>query len=131
MGQNAFSEILRLKTFVVEIVSNIEVVFWSWIEPRITCSWLPILSSTCIEIHTHHWILTETVIQSNIHDYRDSAIVRFIYKSFQSFSTSIGFIWSKIERWVITPAVVSFKLINWHQLNSCHTKGFKIIQRIS
>ena len=125
--QTALHKILRGGTGEIEIISKTIWMRSRLVEPWISCR-RAVVGSVPVQLCQRTG--SPGVVKHDILHHRNSAFVALIDKGFQVHIRTIIFIRSEKEIRVVAPAVVSIKLVEWHQFNGVDAQFFEISEGI-
>ena len=121
--QIAFHKLAHQRFFVIEIVEDAIRMRSIDVEVRIVCRSLVFAA---IPIQFSKRMTACSMVVDNIEDDRHTGLVTGINKLFITVLCSIRLVHSKIEAWIVTPAVVTVKFLHRHQFDSIDTDLLQI-----
>ena len=109
--------------FMVEVVSNIEVVFGRDVQPRIVGRGLV---AGRIPIQMAEAALAKGVVQHDVEDHRHAVFVAFIHQRLQLLAVAVVFVQRHVVGAVVTPAGIAFKLAERHEFDGVDAQAAQI-----
>src|SRR5690606_37692290 len=131
MFDNSFGVVFCIVALMVEIIPHVVTMHSLLIEIRIFSIWLsPSVIFRVVHPHSHHWVSSESMIDSQVKDYGYSVFVTQIHEFFKLVRRSVILIQSHVKSGIVTPTFVTFIFHNRHELNGVYVKAFEVVDTV-
>ena len=126
VGGNAVDQLPGIGAVVVKIISPLggwigKIAFY--VVPRILGGWV-----RTVKIELYKRALSVGMVQDHIHDHRYASLVTLINQFFKLIGRSIILVCGEVKGGIVSPAAISFKFVNGHQLQYVYFQILEVVE---